>query len=112
MRKPIYPLTLLAAGMLGVVAATPAVSAEQSATVTIQLPEEPIHFMTGPGLETAGKNCVKCHSADYIYMQPPLTQEQWHALVMKMKKTYGAPIEDGEVDTIVSYLMSQNGTSQ
>lgn len=112
MRKSIYPLTLLVAGMLGGAVSMPVFSAEQIGTVTIQLPEEPIQFMAGPGREAAGKNCVKCHSADYIYMQPPLTQEQWHALVMKMKKTYGAPIDDGEVDTVVTYLMSQNGTSQ
>jgi mono/diheme cytochrome c family protein len=111
MRKSIYPASLLAAGLLGVVA-TPVFPVEQPATVTIQLPEDPTHFMAGPNLEAASKNCVECHSADYIYMQPPLTQEQWHALVLKMKKTYGAPIDDGDVDAVVSYLMSQNGTSQ
>jgi hypothetical protein len=50
-----------------------------------------------------------CHSVDYIYMQPPLTKDQWQAEVVKMKKVFGAPVPDGEVDTIVEYLMSQDG---
>jgi hypothetical protein len=50
-----------------------------------------------------------CHSVDYIYMQPPLTKDQWHAEVMKMKKVFGAPVPDSDADTIVKYLMSQNG---
>jgi hypothetical protein len=50
-----------------------------------------------------------CHSVDYIYMQPPLTSEQWRGEVLKMKNTFGAPIQDADVDKIVTYLMSQNG---
>jgi len=52
---------------------------------------------------------MTCHSVDYICMQSPLTKDQWQGEVVKMKKVMGAPIPDNEVDTIVEYLMSQNG---
>jgi mono/diheme cytochrome c family protein len=99
------PLALACvAGLL--IAARGATAAD---TVTIQLPEETAELKPGPGLDVARANCMTCHSVDYIYMQPPLTREQWQGEVMKMKKVMGAPIADGDVDTIVQYLMSQNG---
>lgn len=76
---------------------------------TIQLPAENAQYKPGPGVEVVRKNCVACHSADYVYMQPPLTEAQWRATVAKMKNAMKAPIADGDVDTIVRYLMSQNG---
>jgi hypothetical protein len=42
-------------------------------------------------------------------MQPPLTEVQWRAEVMKMKTAYGAPLNDGDVETLVAYLVGQNG---
>lgn len=110
MRKAIFPLSLLLGGLFGLVTLT-TLAADGIGTVTVQLPEETTRFMPGPGLETVQLNCVKCHSADYIYMQPPLTKEQWQATVIKMKKVFGAPIEDKDIETMVNYLMSQNGKS-
>jgi sulfite dehydrogenase (cytochrome) subunit B len=83
--------------------------AESMGPVTIQLPAETARLKSGPGLEATQSNCMTCHSVDYIYMQPPLSKDQWHGEVMKMKKVMGAPIPDDQVDTIVQYLMSQNG---
>jgi len=110
MRKPIIPLSLLLGGLFGLVTLTTH-AADGTGTVTIKLPEETARFKPGPGVETVQLNCVKCHSADYIYMQPPLTREQWLATVTKMKKVFGAPIEDKDIETVVNYLMSQNGKS-
>lgn len=84
-------------------------SAAETSTVTIDLPQETARLKPGPGVDTPEKYCMICHSVDYIYMQPPLTKDQWHAEVMKMKKVFGAPVPDSDVDTIVNYLMSQNG---
>jgi hypothetical protein len=89
-------------------AACPAFAADLSGTVTIELPAENARLESGPGIDTA-QQCMICHSADYIYMQPPLTKDQWRGEVLKMKNVYGAPIPETDVDTIVTYLMSQNG---
>ena len=111
MNKPVIPSILMAAGLLALMVTMDSHAADKIGKVTIKLPKEPTLFMQGPGLETVRNNCVKCHSADYIYMQPPFTKEQWLGEVTKMKKVYGAPIEDKDFDTIVNYLMSQNGKS-
>ncbi len=78
-------------------------------TVSIKFPPETIKFKPGPGMEVANANCSTCHSAAYVYTQPPLTKAQWTAEVNKMKAVYGAPIAPEDVNTIVDYLMAQNG---
>jgi mono/diheme cytochrome c family protein len=83
-------------------------AAEQSQVVKIDLPAETARLAPGPDVASA-QVCMVCHSVDYIYMQPPLTSEQWRGEVLKMKNTFGAPIQDADVDKIVTYLMSQNG---
>ena len=98
---------LFAAGLAGAVAA-----ADGAGVTQIQLPAETAVLKPGPGLEAAQTHCVSCHSVDYIYMQPPLTEAQWRAVVVKMQKVMGAPIPDGEVDGIVRYLVSQNGKKE
>jgi hypothetical protein len=95
--------------ILGLTGSLATFAADMPGTVKIDLPPEAARLKPGPGMDTAAKYCMICHSVDYIYMQPPLTQDQWHAEVAKMKKVYGAPIPDSDVDTIVGYLMSQNG---
>ncbi len=63
----------------------------------------------GPGYATFQNNCVSCHSARYVQMQPNLTEKTWTALVTKMKKTFGAPIPDSSVKEIVQYLVTIRG---
>jgi sulfite dehydrogenase (cytochrome) subunit B len=73
--------------------------------VTYDLPEEAAVLKPGPGLETAQSNCVACHSADYIAMQPPKKGKAfWDAEVTKMIKTYGAPITEADARIIADYL--------
>lgn len=106
--KRLMQSAALLAFLLGFSAGGPALAGDMG-TVKIDLPPEHAQFKPGPGMETAAKYCMICHSVDYVYMQPPLTREQWHGEVMKMKKVFGCPLPDGDVDTIVDYLMSQNG---
>jgi mono/diheme cytochrome c family protein len=80
-----------------------------SSTVTITLPPDNVQFKPGPGAELATGNCATCHSAAYIYTQPPLNRKQWTAEVVKMQKAYGAPINDTDITPIVDYLLTQNG---
>jgi cytochrome c5 len=105
--KKLLPPAIALVGLLGLAANS--LAAEMSSEVKIDLPAETARLKPGPGMDTVGRNCMICHSVDYIYMQPPLTKEQWHGEVMKMKKVFGAPVPDNEVDTIVDYLMTQRG---
>ncbi len=103
------PSARIQAGLLGLVASSLLFAAEVPGEVKIDLPAETARLMPGPNMDVAGRNCMICHSVDYIYIQPPMSKDQWTATVMKMKKVYGAPVPDNEVDPIVAYLMSQNG---
>ena len=99
----------LLTAIVGFAACAVAMAAELSGTVKIDLPPEAARLKPGPGLDVAQKSCMSCHSVDYIYMQPPLTKDQWHGEVVKMQKVFGATFPDSDVDTIVNYLMLQNG---
>ena len=73
--------------------------------MTYVLPEETVSLRPGPGVETAQKNCLLCHSADYVNTQPPnLGKAFWEAEVTKMIKVYHAPINDEDAKAIGDYL--------
>lgn len=56
-------------------------------------------------MEAARNNCLSCHSADYVSTQPAqLGQKFWETVVLKMVKTYHAPISETDVKAIVEYL--------
>jgi hypothetical protein len=83
-----------------------------AAVVKLDLPGEVTGFKQGPGAELAGQ-CLICHSADYVIMQPrdkPLAF--WKAEVEKMKKVYGAPIADDQIEPLSQYLARNYGTSK
>ena len=76
----------------------------------IDLPEETAAFKPGPHLELVNARCRICHSADYVATQPPnLPRATWNAEVVKMKKVYGAPIADEDIEPIVDYLAKTYG---
>lgn len=79
---------------------------------TVDLPPDKVEFRPGPGVDTARANCITCHSAQYIYTQPPLSREQWRAEVAKMRSAYGAPIPADADNTIADYLFGQNGKTE
>lgn len=64
----------------------------------------------GPNRDLYLANCVTCHSQLYVLMQPPFPRATWIAEVDKMKKTYGAQMEDKNMPPIVDYLVSIRGT--
>lgn len=77
----------------------------------VTLPTETATLKAGPGAELVGSQCLSCHSADYITTQPrdkPLAF--WKAEVEKMKKVYGAPIADDQVDALSAYLARSYGS--
>jgi mono/diheme cytochrome c family protein len=77
--------------------------------VSIRLPQETALFKPAPGAELAQGHCLTCHSADYVYMQPPLAQDKWKAVVEKMRKVFGCAVPDADVETLARYLALQNG---
>jgi sulfite dehydrogenase (cytochrome) subunit B len=81
-----------------------------AAGAKIELPSETAAFKPGPGADLAGQ-CLVCHSADYIITQPkdkPLAF--WKAEVEKMKKVYGAPIADDQIEPLSQYFARNYGT--
>jgi hypothetical protein len=103
-RLAILPLTVIVA-----FAAAGIVASRADSNGTITLPPPNTQLKDGPNVGLAQTKCLICHSADYIYIQPPLTRAQWTAEVTKMQKAYGAPIADTDIPPLVDYLMSQDG---
>jgi len=102
MRSIAAALALLLLAITGV-----AVAGE---TVTITLPPDGVTLKPGAGMEQAAVSCRLCHSLDYITTQPAGGAAQWHGVVTKMLKIYGAPIAEPDAKAIAEYLASQYGT--
>ena len=62
--------------------------------------------------EAVDRNCLACHSAEAIMNQPSLPREVWAYEIEKMRTAYKAPIDPGDVDTILDYLTSIRGESR
>jgi mono/diheme cytochrome c family protein len=75
---------------------------------TIIFPSDPITFQSGSGSQIATTYCLICHSAEYMYTQPPHMREKWEEIVHKMKHAFGCPIPDSDIPTLATYLVSQN----
>ena len=76
------------------------------------LPPETAALKTSalPGYEIAAKKCQLCHSADYISLQPPgMSLDQWSAEMVKMRRAYGAPIDDDDIKLLAVYLTTEYG---
>lgn len=102
-RPPRASVVAIAAAL----AATPALAAPE----TYALPEPTAQFRPAPdaahaaGFQAAQENCLTCHSADYVAMQPPRKgQAFWDAEVAKMIKVYRAPITEEQSRAIAGYL--------
>jgi len=91
-------------------ALTLAVASAAAYSLTIELPKETAQLQPGPHLDLATARCMICHSADYIATQPPnLPRATWAAEVAKMKKVYGAPIADEDIEPLTEYLAKTYG---
>jgi mono/diheme cytochrome c family protein len=82
-----------------------------AADKTISLPPDGAYatLAPGPGAELTQRQCVLCHSTDYIVMQPRGGARQWEAVVTKMIKVFGAPADEADAKTIVEYLSTRYG---
>lgn len=78
----------------------------------IKLPAETTRLVESslPGYALAQTMCYTCHSVDYIRMQPRSSKTYWQGAVVKMQKTFGAPIPDNAVEPLAEYLAKTYGT--
>ncbi|WP_457107758.1 SorB family sulfite dehydrogenase c-type cytochrome subunit [Methylobacterium sp. P5_C11] len=105
LRSIVLPATAVA------LAAALAGTEVRAAPETYALPEPTAQFRPAPeaahaaGFQAAQENCLTCHSADYVAMQPPKKgQAFWDAEVAKMIKVYRAPITEAQAKAIAAYL--------
>lgn len=102
-------LTGLVAALVSI---APAPAAPQR---TITLPGETAAYTASdlPGYPLVQRNCVGCHSAHYVAMQPPTSaRAYWDATVKKMKKPFGAPFPDEDIAAMVDYLVKTYGAER
>jgi hypothetical protein len=86
------------------------VLAALSAGVAVRADEGSIKLKDGPGRELVERDCVACHSLDYIPMNSPfLDRKGWEGSVAKMINVMGAPIATQDVPAIVHYLTRNYG---
>jgi sulfite dehydrogenase (cytochrome) subunit B len=76
---------------------------------SIELPELPPDILPGPNVDVYEKDCLLCHSARYVAMQPRFSRTVWQNEVKKMIDAYGAPIPEADQALIVQYLVAVRG---
>jgi len=72
--------------------------------VTVHMPSSNAQFPAGAAQTLASSQCVICHSADMVLLQPRLRQAQWRTIIGKMRSVYGAPLPAADVDALAAYL--------
>src|SRR5580704_16384408 len=68
---------VVAAGQQASTAKSSSGDANGSSVHSISLPQYPPELPPGPGKEAFQKNCLVCHSARYVAMQPGFTKTVW-----------------------------------
>jgi cytochrome c5 len=90
-------------------ASKPVAKADSSQVHRIVLPKYPPEIAAGPNVDTYSKNCLICHTARYVLMQPRFPKTVWQSEVKKMVDAYGAAIPEGDQALIVEYLVAVRG---
>lgn len=75
----------------------------------ITLPRSHGRFGPGKGAGLANGYCRICHSADFMYTQPPLTKAAWTIEVVKMQKALKCPVPNKDVAPLVAYFYQMDG---
>jgi len=79
------------------------------AKVSVSLPVDGTIFPPGAGSRIATENCLICHTADMVLLQPPLTQAEWLGEIRKMRAFFGAPMPAAQDAVLAKYLAGING---
>jgi mono/diheme cytochrome c family protein len=77
--------------------------------VSIDLPSSPALFPPGEGADIANGQCLICHSAEMVLLQPPFTKEGWRGEINKMRSAFGALLPEDQVEALAQYLHAING---
>src|SRR5271166_5005999 len=105
----------LSSSLIGQNHQSPNISAQQAGSGSVQtivLPQCAPEILAGPHVDTYRKDCLICHSARYVAMQPGFPQAVWEKEVKKMVDAYGAIIPEADQREIVEYLVAIQGTSE
>lgn len=73
-------------------------------SVTVDLPASTDTFPGGAAADAINANCLACHSASMVVMQPTLPKAAWQGIVEKMMHAYKAPVPPKDEAAIVDYL--------
>lgn len=87
--------------------ASPILAQQKSIKLPVDSPMSQLN--QGPGREIIHRNCLVCHSTDYIVRQPRLDAMHWEAEVTKMITVFGARIDDSDAKLIAEYLAKNYG---
>ncbi len=90
-------------------AASPKPKAAANPVHSIVLPQYAPEIADGPNKEIYQRNCLTCHTARYVSMQPRFSKSVWQSEVKKMVDAYGAPIPEADQTLIVEYLVGVKG---
>jgi mono/diheme cytochrome c family protein len=75
----------------------------------IVLPHDEPELPPGPGRTEFATNCIICHSARYVSMQPLFPRKVWKVEVQKMVDAFKAPINKQDQAQIVNYVVAVFG---
>jgi cytochrome c5 len=116
MKRLLFTLMILILTLLtGMASAQDSASPQPSDKGTVHsitLPDIRVELKDGPGRVKTETFCNICHSVGYILMQPKANRAQWTASVNKMIKTFGAPIQPEDAETIITYITENYGTGK
>jgi len=73
-------------------------------SAAVELPDDAELFV-GPDADMLNADCLACHSPSMIRTQPPLTRDQWNAVVIKMQTAYRAPVAPAEIEPLTDALV-------
>ena len=88
---------------------SPKPKAAANSVHSIVLPQYSPAIADGPNKEVYQKNCLTCHTARYVSMQPRFSKSVWQSEVKKMVDAYGAPVPEADQTLIVEYLVAVKG---
>jgi len=100
--------------ILGAALTAVAFGMNTASAIDIQIPQETAAYKPSslPGYQLVQQNCMTCHSAHYVQMQPTSSRAYWDATVKKMKKPFGAQFPDQDIPAMVDYLVKTYGAER
>jgi mono/diheme cytochrome c family protein len=93
------------------IAPPPKPSSQEMKPEMISDPGQTPALVDAAGQDAFTGNCLNCHSARYVLMQPRFPRKVWKAEVTKMVDAYKARIAEPQQEQIVSYLTAAYGVA-